>query len=208
MSVCTVFWESNMYFNETSTDVLLKDLMSLEFKTSSVFPQSSKHQKLLCYSRVGFLTCLFVWASDELIGTRTDWLLLREGGNFSVILWLIIAPKYVTVPTPSEVFDRRLWCVFTQAGRQTDSYLAPTPREVTQVLLTVCCRRLYVVNRQKTLCYCGWIKRLKNDSASPVITACLLETVRVFYTTCVAVVIEDWTDHWREYLTCNSCTEM
>lgn len=121
------FWEANMYFNETSTDVLLKDLTSLEFKTCPVFPQSSKHQKLLCYSRVGFLTCLFVWASDELIGTGTDWLLLREGGNFSVILWLIIALKYVTVPTPSEVFDRRLWCVFTQAGRQTDSYLAPTP---------------------------------------------------------------------------------
>lgn len=55
----------------------------------------------VCFS---FSTCLFVWASDELIGAGADWLLLREGGNFSVILWLIIALKYVTVPTPSEVF--------------------------------------------------------------------------------------------------------
>lgn len=119
-----------MYF-ETSTDVFWK------MKNCGMPPQSSKHQTGVLQQSKVFLTCLFVWASDELIGTGTDWLLLREGGNFSVILWLIIALKYVTVPTPSEVFDRKLWCVFTQAGRQTDSYLAPTPWEVTQLLLTV-----------------------------------------------------------------------
>lgn len=103
---------------------------------SQFFLRAPNTKLVLQQSKV-FLTCLFVWASDELIGNGTDWLLLREGGNFSVILWLIIALKYVTVPTPSEVFDRKLWCVFTQAGRQTDSYLAPTPWEVTQLLLTM-----------------------------------------------------------------------
>lgn len=111
-----------MQLNGKSTDVFLKDLMSQ--------CKHAKHQKLSRYSRVGaFLACLFVSASDELIGAETDWLLLREGGNFSVTLWLIIALKYVTVPTPSEVFDRTLWCVFTQAGRQlsdTHSMLSHT----------------------------------------------------------------------------------
>lgn len=144
----------------------------------SLFPHHSKHQKLLCYSRVGaFLTCLFVSASDELIGAGADWLLLREGGNFSVILWLIIALKYVTVPTPSEVFDRRLWCVFRQAGRQTGRQLSgthsapPSHTSASDCLLQtpVCCKVLLQMNKVFE----------KNDST--VITACLLEPVRVLY---------------------------
>lgn len=61
--------------------------------SASTFLTAPKHtKKLERYSLVLifllFLTRLFVCvrASDELIGTGTDWLLLREGGNFSVIL--------------------------------------------------------------------------------------------------------------------------
>lgn len=158
-----VFWD-----RDVSTDVFLK------MKNCGMPPQRSKHQTRVLQQGKVFLTCLFVWASDELIGTGTDWLLLREGSNFSVILWLIIALKYVTVPTPSEVFDRKLWCVFTQAGRQTDSYLAPTPWEVTQLLLTV-----FATVCSKLPWNTVFLKRW--HCRSPVITACLLETVRAFY---------------------------
>ena len=113
-----------------------------------------------------FPTCLFVWASDELIGAGADWLLLREGGNFSVILWLIIALKYVTVPTPSEVFLTGSFDVCShEAGGQTrQAILAPTPREATaQVLSTsllhmpVCCTNCQ--KNKKTTTLCCWRRR-------------------------------------------------
>lgn len=144
-------------------------------------PRSSKRRTGVLQRRKVFLTCLFVWASDELIGTGTDWLLLREGGNFSVILWLIIALKYVTVPTPSEVFDRKLWCVFTQAGTHTDSYLAPTPREVTQLLLTVFATDACMF--QTVVKYCV---AEKDDTAVLLLSqlVCLKLSERFFKNTC------------------------
>lgn len=137
-----------MFLNGKNTDVFQKDLI--------IRSKHAKHPKLSRCSRVGaFLACLFVSASDELIGAETDWLLLREGGNFSVTLWLIIALKYVTVPTPSEVFDRRLWCVFTQAGRQ----LSGTHSSWSYTSACDCCRHLYIVNCQKKIVFfCRWIK--------------------------------------------------
>ncbi len=45
-------------------------------------------------------------------------------------------------------------------------------------------------------------KVFEKDSTSPVIAACLQETVRVFHTTCAVSVIEDWTDCWGKYITC------
>lgn len=149
-----------------------------------------------------------MWASDELIGSGTDWLLLREGGNFSVILWLIIALKYVTVPTPSEVFwQEALMCVHT--SRQTDSQLCSTHSmgSNTSAFDSVFCRCLRVVNCHKIRRCCRWIKSLKSDGTSAALTACLLETVTVFYTS-AAVAIENWTDSRRERLACKFNAEI
>lgn len=116
MSVSIVF-EHKMCISMRlpSTDVLPKDLMSLEHPKFFL-------QMLEYYSRVQaffYVTCLFVWASDELIGTGTNWLLLREGGNFSVIWWLIIVSEICHCFNSIRSFwQEALMCVHT--GRQTD----------------------------------------------------------------------------------------
>lgn len=85
------------------------------------------------------LPFLFVSAFDELIGVGADWLLFWEGDNFSVTPWLIIARKYVTVPTPSEVCDRRLFDVHScsQTVSQTVRQTAAQQTQDAQLPLTV-----------------------------------------------------------------------
>lgn len=82
-------------------------------------------------------------------------------------------------------------CVYT--GRQADSYQAPTPpRQVTQVLLTVCCRHLYVVNchqKKKVLLQMNKVFEKMTALLSPLV--CLNLSECCMQHTCAAAVVED-----------------